>query len=335
MWQVACDPDLPLFYCTVGNVANYCSSICWFLVLLPQLYHNWKTKSVVGLSLLTALSNFTASICNAFFVFRLTLPWSTYIMAVYMPLLEFLMLIQFVQYGTECGSTHSSCTRGSVSIIPTAEAEPAPTEHLLVSVTDTTLLPHSATALLAVATKLSKPTTVVICIVSCMVWIAVVVVEVLVTDASNWLQWCSVVLWSTQGFPQLLLNMQLQSTAGQSRSSVAIATLGKTTDSLFAFLLILPTQTCVLAYFSASTAFLNTVHVFCVYPAEPTQLARERLGRIAMFLILLILVTGEAFALAHRVHASWIWALPGVLITSVMVFYVLVRFSRTRASAQA
>lgn len=39
-----CDYNFPIGLCITGNVCGYISNCIWFLVLLPQLYKNYKKK---------------------------------------------------------------------------------------------------------------------------------------------------------------------------------------------------------------------------------------------------------------------------------------------------
>lgn len=60
---------------------------------------------------------------------------------------------------------------------------------------------------------------------------------------------------------QVILNIKLQSTAGQSSLSVFIALVGKTTDFVVNYGLNLPLPYVVMTYFSSSSAFLNAFQV--------------------------------------------------------------------------
>ena len=84
--------------CGFANVCGYISCTLWFVVLVPQIWKNWKRRSVEGLSILWATANFTASLVNCFFAFSVSLPFYIKISAVYMPVLEFLILVQFSLY---------------------------------------------------------------------------------------------------------------------------------------------------------------------------------------------------------------------------------------------
>ena len=93
-----CRGGSPRGVCAFANVCGLISTTIWFIVLAPQIWKNWKRKSVEGLSILWATANFTASIVNWFFAFSITLPLYIKISAVYMPVLELLILVQFLIY---------------------------------------------------------------------------------------------------------------------------------------------------------------------------------------------------------------------------------------------
>lgn len=91
-----CREDWPREICEFANVCGLMSSAIWFLVLLPQVLRNFWHKSVEGLSLAWAIINFTAAFNNTFFVFFYgNLPLYAKISAIYMPILEALLLLQF------------------------------------------------------------------------------------------------------------------------------------------------------------------------------------------------------------------------------------------------
>ena len=84
----------------VGEIAGWTSSSIWFIVLFPQLYQNQKRQSVQGLDVHWALCNFTASLCHLFFTFQMDLPLFFKCSAIYMPIIEGLILIQFLIFAT-------------------------------------------------------------------------------------------------------------------------------------------------------------------------------------------------------------------------------------------
>ena len=93
-----CRKTWPKAWCAFANVCGYISCLIWLFVLFPQICKNSKRGSVEGLSILWATANFTASLANVFFAFSVALPVYIRILAVYMPILEFSLLLQFWCY---------------------------------------------------------------------------------------------------------------------------------------------------------------------------------------------------------------------------------------------
>ena len=93
-----CRKTWPKAWCAFANVCGYISCLIWLFVLFPQICKNRKRGSVEGLSILWATANFTASLANVFFAFSVALPVYIRILAVYMPILEFSILLQFWCY---------------------------------------------------------------------------------------------------------------------------------------------------------------------------------------------------------------------------------------------
>lgn len=60
-----------------------------------------------------------------------------------------------------------------------------------------------------------------------LLWSVIIMVELTVDDASTYVYWLAVFLWSVETFPQVILNMNRRSTSGQSTVSVGIALVGK------------------------------------------------------------------------------------------------------------
>ena len=145
-----CRKTWPKDLCAFANVCGYISCTIWFVVLVPQIWKNRKRRSVEGLSILWATANFTASLANCFFAFSAVLPVYIRISAVYMPILEFSILLQFWFY-----SKHTMRMR----------------------------LSYGAGCFL--------------------IWIAVISLELSVSDAKKNVQWLAIVLWSIESFPQV------------------------------------------------------------------------------------------------------------------------------------
>ena len=93
-----CRKTWPKAWCAFANVCSYISCLIWLFVLFPQICKNSKRGSVEGLSILWATANFTASLANVFFAFSVALPVYIKILAVYMPILESSILLQFLLY---------------------------------------------------------------------------------------------------------------------------------------------------------------------------------------------------------------------------------------------
>ena len=88
----------PHWECYAANAAGLVSTGLWFVVLVPQILKNWRRRSVSGLSFLWAVANFSASLVNLFFAFWVHVPLYVKVSAVYMPILEFTILCQFMLY---------------------------------------------------------------------------------------------------------------------------------------------------------------------------------------------------------------------------------------------
>ena len=93
-----CRKTWPKAWCTFANICGDISCAIWFVVLVPQIWKNWKRRSVEGLSILWATANFTASLANFFFALPVALPMYIKILAVYKPILESFVLLQFWFY---------------------------------------------------------------------------------------------------------------------------------------------------------------------------------------------------------------------------------------------
>ncbi|WAR14866.1 CTNS-like protein [Mya arenaria] len=207
-----CRPEWPRWTCLTANVCGLCSTAIWFIVLLPQVWKNFRRRSVRGLSVLWASANFTASLINLFFVFLyVKVPLYSQISAVYSPVLELALLVQFLLYGTQSRKEKVIFAAGCL-----------------------------------------------------LLWGAVVTIEI-VFHLEDFVEYAAITLWSIETFPQVILNMRLQSTSGQATSSVAIAMVGKTTDFLATNGLVMPLQYVIMRYFSTSVAYVNGIQVAYYY----------------------------------------------------------------------
>ena len=103
-----------------------------------------------------------------------------------------------------------------------------------------------------------------------LVWGTIVELELNLPESRDKIQWIAIALWSIETFPQITLNIKRQSTSGQATTSVLIALVGKTTDFLVTYGLLMPLPYVVMCYFSSSSAFINTFQV-CRYLCENLQ----------------------------------------------------------------
>lgn len=214
---VRCDCNLPQFFCGLANISGYCSTVIWFIILVPQLVRNVRHSSVRGISPAWAICNFSAAMNNAFFVFKTShMPWYIYVSAIYMPVLEAILLLQFVIY-----------------------------------------TPHTLTKMIVQ--------------LSCFVMWSVIVMLQTTIPVYGHLEWISIVLWSAETIPQVFLNMRRRSTYGLSNLSIAIGAWGKITDFMENYLLVMPMQYVVMAYFSSTIAQVGTIQVLYYWNQIPAQ----------------------------------------------------------------
>jgi len=101
--EVSCVDHVPIWVCKLGNIAGLFSSYLWSVCLIPQIWVNYSRRSTEGLSLRWASMNVMASLVNLNFVLRISLPLYVTISAVYMPILEMIVLAQFSMFGHTTG----------------------------------------------------------------------------------------------------------------------------------------------------------------------------------------------------------------------------------------
>lgn len=239
--EVNCDYNLSKWLCIVANVCGYISNCIWLLVLLPQIVKNFKRKSTLGLSFIWASCNFYASLFNSFFVFSVNLPLFSKFGAVYMPILELLILAQFGKY----------------SLIPLKRKLFISFVYLILTAT-------------------------------------IIIVECSFLSLSSHLIWISIVLWSVETYFQILVNMERKSVDGQSYVSLALTFVGKTTDFITQFILIMPQQYLYMTYFSSSFAYFNVlqwINYIPLYHIYKVAIRMILLGLLCVFAICLYVRT--------------------------------------------
>uniref|UniRef100_A0A1I8I3E5 Solute carrier family 40 protein n=2 Tax=Macrostomum lignano TaxID=282301 RepID=A0A1I8I3E5_9PLAT len=112
-----------------------------------------------------------------------------------------------------------------------------------------------------------------VCVV---VWVVLVSIQLALSlQFSHWMLWLSISLWSVQAFPQVFLNSQRQTTYGLSKVMVAMGAVGKTTDYLGPYLLCMPLQYAVLAFFSSTVSQISSLQVLWYWNRVPASVAAE------------------------------------------------------------
>jgi hypothetical protein len=97
----SCVESWEKWICHLGNISGLCSSCFWSICLFPQLYLNYQRKSTKGLSLRWAIANVSAALINLNFILRINVPLYMTISSIYMPILELIVLGQFISYGQD------------------------------------------------------------------------------------------------------------------------------------------------------------------------------------------------------------------------------------------
>lgn len=92
-----CMSEFSMDVCAFANICGLLDAIVWFFAFMPQIYTNFKKKSVEGLSTSWIVANFTASLINLFFVFDWgVLPLFVIIYSCYSPVIQGIILIQIL-----------------------------------------------------------------------------------------------------------------------------------------------------------------------------------------------------------------------------------------------
>ncbi|KAI8598999.1 hypothetical protein EDD21DRAFT_380955 [Dissophora ornata] len=80
-------------------------------------------------------------------------------------------------------------------------------------------------------------------------------------NTSSKLVWASITLWSIETYFQVVLNMKRRSVEGQSYISIGLSLMGKTTDVIMQFSLLMPKQYIYMTYFSSTFAYFNILQL--------------------------------------------------------------------------
>ncbi|KAI1313080.1 hypothetical protein EDD11_002717 [Mortierella claussenii] len=132
-----------------------------------------------------------------------------------------------------------------------------------------------------------------VCLTIYSIAIALECLDALGEHTSSKLVWVSIVLWSIETYFQVVLNMKRRSVDGQSYISLGLSLMGKTTDVVMQFSLIMPVQYVYMTYFSSTLAYVNIIQLLLYMPRKwYTKPAVAVLGLLLCgFIALLILRT--------------------------------------------
>lgn len=160
--------------------------------------------------------------------------------------------------------------------------------------------------------KVSKRRKVALAGVSMFVYAVVIVLEVMDAfgeDTSSRMVWVSIVLWSVETYFQVVLNMRRRSVSGQSYISLVLSFIGKTTDVIMQFTLLMPTQYIYMTYFSSTLAYFNFMQL--VVYTQPARVWRPVIG------VMTVLLCGFVALLVLRTSVVSILCPIGVLVLLV------------------
>ncbi|KAI6170307.1 hypothetical protein M3Y98_01226000 [Aphelenchoides besseyi] len=257
---VSCNCDLPLFFCAFANITGYCSLVLWLFVLVPQVWRNFRHRTVVGISCGWAIANFTAALNNTFFVIKSgNMPCYLY-GYIYMPVIEFVMLLQFIYY--------TPYSRNKVFII-----------------------------------------------IFCLLMWALIILPQVFFDVYHEFEW-------------VFLNMRRQSTHGLSNLSVSIIAICKSLDFMQTYLLIMPIQYTVMAFFSSTVSQVGTLQVIWYWNQQPVEEKSDVIERFPIssqcnFLryigLTFFSVELIVFVVALIVRARMLW----LLLSPVLVYGII------------
>lgn len=174
--------------------------------------------------------------------------------------------------------------------------------------------------------KVPRRRKLVLACVSAVLYTTIIVLEV--TDAfgkettSSRMVWVSILLWSFETYFQILLNMRRRSVSGQSYISLGLSFVGKTTDVIMQFTLLMPTQYVFMTYFSSTLAYFNFMQL--VIYTQPAKIWRPVVG------VMSVLLCGFVVLLVLRTSVVSILCPIGVLVLLVAAIVMVRRERQTQ-----
>jgi hypothetical protein len=93
-----CLPELGYEICLAGNVLDFCATILWFIVLIPQLLYNFNRKSIDGLNIITAWIFYCISLLRTLWTFRIESSYFDVASSIFVNFSLSILLLQFAYY---------------------------------------------------------------------------------------------------------------------------------------------------------------------------------------------------------------------------------------------
>lgn len=149
------------------------------------------------------------------------------------------------------------------------------------------------------------------------IWIIIILIETLKPfgiDTNSKLVWISIILWSIETFPQIFLNMKNKSVMSQSKISLILTFIGKTTDFVSQYSLIMPQQYVYMTYFSSTLAYINIFQLILYH-------VKKNYKYFLLLMILLLLITFVVFLILRLDIISIIC--PIIIIIVMIIFYLI------------
>lgn len=168
-------------------------------------------------------------------------------------------------------------------------------------------------------------------------------------DSLTFVEWASILLWSFETFPQILLNFKLENTIGLSKFGQIVTFVGKTCDIISNYLLIIPYQYRFLGFFSTTNAYICIIQVLFYFKNETsiTTQNEENLPlqnnelytyaktkkHLLFFMggIVLIFCSGTSLGFIYRISNLFI-SIPLIIFNylSILTFYFYVKYKKNR-----
>lgn len=156
----------------------------------------------------------------------------------------------------------------------------------------------------------------------CIIWTVIVSIALVLPEQIQNLQWIAFTLWSLETLTQILLNFELKSTKGQSNVSLTLVFIGKMTDFVSQYSLLIAPQfiyfTYVRTYLSSATAYVNILQYFMFSGSK---------FKVVFVVLLVSILSAFSFLLVLRTDLTTL-VFPVGLILVVVGFWVYSRVAK-------